>query len=97
MPAEAVPNETAPAVVIDGQRIHPYIVIADRAYLSVQQFGALVRRRDRQLRSWRDAGFGPRHFTSGRTILYPLDEVQAWLAAGGKRPVGRPRKRAGRS
>ena len=68
-------------IVIDGER-----------WLPREAFAKLVHIHWRTAWRWQKTGRGPRCFYIGRRPFYPLADVKQWLANGGKRPVGRPRK-----
>jgi hypothetical protein len=68
------------------------IEIEGDRYLPREAAVALLHVHWRTLRRWEKSGYGPRVIRVGLAPYYPLADIRAWLANGGKRSVGRPRR-----
>jgi hypothetical protein len=51
--------------------------------ISEKELAARLDRTPRMVQNWRYAGVGPPFVQIGRKVLYRLDDVRKWLAAGG--------------
>ena len=55
-------------------------------YLTPRELGAEIRKDPASLRRWRQRGIGPTWLQLGSTVLYPVDAVNAWIAANTHQP-----------
>lgn len=55
---------------------------SEQRFLTTEELGELLRRKPATLRAWRNTGVGPTwlKLAGVGTILYPSDEVEAYLA-----------------
>jgi predicted DNA-binding transcriptional regulator AlpA len=47
--------------------------------LTIQELAAKIKKSEVTLQRWRTNGEGPRFVKCGKSVLYPLDEVEGWL------------------
>jgi len=57
--------------------------------LSTEEVAEILRRPPRTLRQWRYLGEGPRYLKIGVTVRYRTSDVEAWIKAQERDPVGR--------
>ncbi|WP_366247012.1 helix-turn-helix domain-containing protein [Microbacterium sp. 13-71-7] len=53
-------------------------------FLTPKQISDSLQISIRTLEDWRTRGYGPPFLTVGRHVRYPLNEFEAWVAAGMK-------------
>jgi hypothetical protein len=68
------------------------IQIAERHYVRQQQLAAILGVSARTLARWNALGIGPPKITIGKTVLFDLEKLPAWLATRETGPTRNTRR-----
>jgi hypothetical protein len=66
-------------------------ILAD--FVTEEKLAVQLGHHPRSLARWRQRQIGPPHVTNGRYVLYNIEAVRAWLAAGGTTAAAAKRQR----